>query len=245
MGAADALSHWQGSRGQTVSVYWHHPRQGAASQDRAAGAASPQLCSRRQAVCSHLNHLRGDMASLRLHQALGTQGAVLTPGFAALCLPPPEQNSPGETQVAGDFYSCLVNQDLLPTCCLQDRSEATPNSQEIPWLLPMPRKQQRLLLHLHTCRAQPFDSIFTHVLKTMEAWACQQCPYTQKCTSSTAKAGEWAAPYTMLTPSKLSWLQACWEAVKCSFLTFLGLAVCSSGPKPNLTTFKPVMNHVS
>lgn len=46
------------------------------------------------------------------------------------------------------------------------------------------------------------------------------------------------AELSLMAPSMLG-------AVKCSLLTRLGLAVCSSGPKPNLTTFKPAMNHIS
>lgn len=73
MGAADALTPQQGGRGQTVFRVLAPPQAGGASQDRAAGAVSPQLCRGRQASCSRLCHLRGDMASLRPRQTLGTQ----------------------------------------------------------------------------------------------------------------------------------------------------------------------------
>lgn len=55
------------------------PQAGGASQDRAAGGASPQLCRGIQAICSHLCHLRGDMASLRPHRALETQKSSAEP----------------------------------------------------------------------------------------------------------------------------------------------------------------------
>lgn len=197
MGAADALPSQQGSRGQMVSEHWLQPRTGLRS-------CQPQLCRGRQAVCSHLHHLRGDRHHSGPTKHRGHKAAELSPG---VCSPLRGEIPKGKHKSLVTLAAAWSTRTCFPL--LPERSQRSCSKQPgHPMASPTAWKLQRLLLHLNTCRAQPCDSssILTHVLKTM-AWACQQRPYTHRCTSSTAKVGDWAVPCSTLTLAEPSWLQ--------------------------------------